>query len=327
MSPMSRAAQRKIRTLRNRKCSVVASVRLGSHATTGRLHPTVQKVSPGTINKQLGAVQAIAGWGRHNGLVPERHSMDRSLQRNERLEEEQSQREPFDPRDLQTIFNAPLFTEHKLPVGTKGEAGIWLPLLALFAGARQNYRPRLSRRPRRSCGPHEVLSYQGSRRASLQQRVPAGCVDDSGERFEFRRQTLWSARCSNWNSKTCRWPRGHGRQARDHCRNRLCSRAAMMSRTATIAAHRPKPATPIMKNVASFIGQGPSRLWLKLTPVLYRIGGARWSKMTPGFCMIWLYSSGCCRAASISATISWSRRLASGSVASRSITRQGMSCS
>lgn len=102
----------------------------------GRAHPTVQKVSPGTVNKQLGAVQAIAGWGRHNGLVPEDAPWTDPF--NEmRLEEEQSQREPFDARDLQTIFNAPLFTEHKLPVGAKGAAGIWLPLLALFAGARQ----------------------------------------------------------------------------------------------------------------------------------------------------------------------------------------------
>lgn len=54
-----------------------------------------------------------------------------------RLDEERSQREPFDARDLQTIFNAPLFTELRLPVGAKGEAGIWLPLLALFGGARQ----------------------------------------------------------------------------------------------------------------------------------------------------------------------------------------------
>ncbi|WFU54876.1 site-specific integrase [Bradyrhizobium pachyrhizi] len=54
-----------------------------------------------------------------------------------RLEEEQSEREPFDARDLQTIFNAPLFAEHHLPIGAKGEAGIWLPLLALFTGARQ----------------------------------------------------------------------------------------------------------------------------------------------------------------------------------------------
>ena len=60
----------------------------------GRAHPSVQKVSPGTINKQLGAVQAIAGWGRHNGLVPEDASWSDPF--NEmRLEEEQSQREPF----------------------------------------------------------------------------------------------------------------------------------------------------------------------------------------------------------------------------------------
>ncbi len=102
----------------------------------GSAHPTVQKVSPGTINKQLGAVQAIVGWGRHNGLVPEDAPWTDPFSEM-RLEEEQSQREPFDARDLQTIFNAGLFTEHELPVGAKGAAGIWLPLLALFAGARQ----------------------------------------------------------------------------------------------------------------------------------------------------------------------------------------------
>src|SRR6266480_4980595 len=37
----------------------------------GRTHPAATKVSPGTVNKQLGAVQAIAGWGHHHGLVPE----------------------------------------------------------------------------------------------------------------------------------------------------------------------------------------------------------------------------------------------------------------
>lgn len=102
----------------------------------GRTHPSAQKVSPGTVNKQLGALQAIAGWGRHNGLVPEDAPWNDPFEEM-RLEEEQSQREPFDARDLQTIFNTPLFTEHKLPVGAKGVAGIWLPLLALFAGARQ----------------------------------------------------------------------------------------------------------------------------------------------------------------------------------------------
>jgi len=102
----------------------------------GRAHPAVQKVASGTVNKQLGAMQAVAGWGRHNGLVPEDAPWSDPFEEM-RLDEEQSQREPFDARDLQTIFDAPLFTEHKLPVGAKGDAGIWLPLLALFAGARQ----------------------------------------------------------------------------------------------------------------------------------------------------------------------------------------------
>jgi integrase len=102
----------------------------------GRTHPSVAKVSPGTVNKQLGAVQAVAGWGHHAGLVPEDIPWSDPFSEM-RLEEEQSEREPFDGRDLQTIFNAPLFSEHKLPIGGKGEAALWLPLLALFAGARQ----------------------------------------------------------------------------------------------------------------------------------------------------------------------------------------------
>ncbi|WP_194391685.1 site-specific integrase [Bradyrhizobium sp. CCBAU 51765] len=102
----------------------------------GRKHPSVAKVSPGTVNKQLGAVQAVAGWGHHAGLVPEDAPWSDPFSEM-RLEEEQSEREPFDARDLQTIFNAPLFSEYKLPIGGKGEAALWLPLLALFAGARQ----------------------------------------------------------------------------------------------------------------------------------------------------------------------------------------------
>ncbi|KJC55494.1 hypothetical protein UB31_00505 [Bradyrhizobium sp. LTSP849] len=102
----------------------------------GREHPTVPKVSSGTVNKQLGALQAIAGWGHHHGLVPDDVPWADPFSEM-RLEEEQSEREPFDARDLQTIFDAPLFTEHKLPTGAKGDAGVWLPLLALFAGARQ----------------------------------------------------------------------------------------------------------------------------------------------------------------------------------------------
>jgi hypothetical protein len=102
----------------------------------GRKHPPAVKDSAGTVNKQLGAVQAIAGWGYHNGLVPEDTTWADPFSEM-RLGEDRSEREPFNARDLQTIFDAPLFTKHKLPIGAKGNAGTWLPLLALFAGARQ----------------------------------------------------------------------------------------------------------------------------------------------------------------------------------------------
>jgi integrase len=102
----------------------------------GREHPEAPKVSAGTVNKQLGAVQAIAGWGHRNGLVPDEVPWSDPF-KEMRLEEERSTRGPFDARGLQAIFNAPLFTEQDIPAGGKGPAAVWLPLLALFAGGRQ----------------------------------------------------------------------------------------------------------------------------------------------------------------------------------------------
>jgi integrase len=102
----------------------------------GREHPEAPKVSAGTVNKQLGAVQAIAGWGHRNGLVPDDIPWSDPLHRM-RLEEDESDRVPFAKSELQVVFDDPLFTAHAWPVGARGAAGFWLPLLALFTGARQ----------------------------------------------------------------------------------------------------------------------------------------------------------------------------------------------
>jgi integrase len=105
-------------------------------AEWGRKHPAAQKVSAPTVNKQLGAVQAIAGWGHLNGLVPEDvHWADPFHKM--RVETDQSEREPFTIKELQQLFDTPLFTKREIPEGARGEAGVWLPLLALFTGARQ----------------------------------------------------------------------------------------------------------------------------------------------------------------------------------------------
>jgi len=102
----------------------------------GRKHPSEPKVSAGTVNKQLGAVQAIAGWAHHNGVIPDDVPWADPFQKM-RVEEELSGRGPFDARELEKVFSAPLFTTNEEPEGAKGPAGIWLPLLALFTGARR----------------------------------------------------------------------------------------------------------------------------------------------------------------------------------------------
>ncbi|MHC2561451.1 DUF6538 domain-containing protein [Bradyrhizobium liaoningense] len=123
---------------------LVPSARRGSLRTAGlpelsewgRTHPEAPTVSAGTVNKQLGAVQAIAGWAYHNGVIPDDAPWSDPFQKM-RVEEEQSGRGPFTVHELQAIFDAPLFTHQESPTGAKGAAGVWLPLLALFNGARQ----------------------------------------------------------------------------------------------------------------------------------------------------------------------------------------------
>jgi integrase len=102
----------------------------------GRTHPEAPKVSPGTINKQLGAVQAIAAWAFANGVVPEDTAWADPFARM-RVQGEQSERTSFENADLRLLFAAPVFTKHEYPEGGRGVAAFWLPLLALFTGARQ----------------------------------------------------------------------------------------------------------------------------------------------------------------------------------------------
>lgn len=103
----------------------------------GQEHPSAPKVSAATVNKQLGAVQAIISFGFRHGLVPDDVPRSDPFQ-DMRVEGERSTRDAFDPRGLQTIFDAPLFTHQEIPEGGKGPTAVWLPLLAVFMGGRQN---------------------------------------------------------------------------------------------------------------------------------------------------------------------------------------------
>jgi integrase len=103
----------------------------------GREHPGEPTISTSTVNKQLGAVQTIALWARDNGSIPDDVPWADPFSRM-RLEEEDSDREPFTPAELRVLFGTPVFTEREQPIGGRGEAAFWLPLLGLFSGARQS---------------------------------------------------------------------------------------------------------------------------------------------------------------------------------------------
>jgi integrase len=105
-------------------------------AAWGRKHPETPRVAPGTINKQLGAVQAIAVWGYANGVIPEDTAWADPFAKM-RVQGEDSERTSFESPDLKLLFNAPVFTEHDYPEGGRGAAAFWLPLLSLFNGGRQ----------------------------------------------------------------------------------------------------------------------------------------------------------------------------------------------
>jgi integrase len=98
-------------------------------------HPEAQKVSPATVNKLLGAAQAIAVWARNNGLIPDEIPWADPFSRM-RLEEAEPGREPWETAELRVLFGSPVFTEGVRPKAGGGEAAFWIPLLGIFTGAR-----------------------------------------------------------------------------------------------------------------------------------------------------------------------------------------------
>src|SRR5262245_53033180 len=101
---------------------------------TGR-HPDARKITPATVNKLLGGVQAVAMWGYDNGLIPDEVSWSDPFARM-RLEEDEPDREPWEISELQLLFRSPVFASGSRPKGGSGESAYWLPLLGVFTGAR-----------------------------------------------------------------------------------------------------------------------------------------------------------------------------------------------
>jgi integrase len=91
------------------------------------------ELSPASIKKQLSAVRTVLGWAVENGLIE--HNVAAGIG----VREAKVQREtrlPYADADLKVIFGSPVYTEGKRPMAGGGEAAYWLPIMALYMGAR-----------------------------------------------------------------------------------------------------------------------------------------------------------------------------------------------
>jgi integrase len=102
-----------------------------------RSHPGTVCIVAATINKWLSCLGAVLNWARKNGLIPDDVAWSDPVA-GMRLPEARSQRQPWEPAELSLLFGSPIYLRGERPEGGKGEAAYWLPLLALFSGARLN---------------------------------------------------------------------------------------------------------------------------------------------------------------------------------------------
>ncbi len=87
-----------------------------------------------TVQKRLAAIKTLLNFAESNDLAPSNvartvNVVGARVKKKARL--------PFRDEDLRRLFASPVFAAGDRPVGGGGEAAYWLPVLALFTGARQ----------------------------------------------------------------------------------------------------------------------------------------------------------------------------------------------
>jgi len=89
--------------------------------------------TPANIKQKLSRLRTLLQWGADNGLAAANvaHGITMKV-----TQAAKNKRKPFDLAALSAIFSSPVYAEGQRPTQGRGEAAYWLPLLALFTGAR-----------------------------------------------------------------------------------------------------------------------------------------------------------------------------------------------
>lgn len=89
--------------------------------------------SAANIKMKLSRVRTLMQWAYENSLIPANSAAGITIKD---TKAGKNGRQPFDLAALSAIFSSPVYSEGARPVRLRGGAAYWLPLLALFTGAR-----------------------------------------------------------------------------------------------------------------------------------------------------------------------------------------------
>lgn len=95
---------------------------------------TSRGLAAATVQKHMNAIKALLGVAVERSLI--KNNPASRIRPPKAGRDEEDDREPFSRGDLKKLFASSLYTGGGIPEGGKGEASKWLPLLALFTGAR-----------------------------------------------------------------------------------------------------------------------------------------------------------------------------------------------
>jgi integrase len=91
-----------------------------------------------TVNKILNLLSAICSRAARDGYFDQNGSWANPFRVT--FEIASTDREPYEPftaDELRKLFTSPVFAAGERPIGGRGEAAYWLPLIALYSGARR----------------------------------------------------------------------------------------------------------------------------------------------------------------------------------------------
>lgn len=91
--------------------------------------------TPANVNQYLTELNTLLNFASIQALIDSSPATGLKVKTNVSAK---TKRLPFDLPALKLIFNSPVYTSSQRPIGGKGEASYWLPILALFTGARLN---------------------------------------------------------------------------------------------------------------------------------------------------------------------------------------------